>query len=89
MTTVFRKLILATATLAGLVGAVLPASAQGWGDGGWDRGREGGWRPHHHHRDRGWDRGWDRPHCWMETRRVWIDTRWGPEQRAREVRVCR
>ncbi len=89
MTTFVRKLVLATVTLAGLVGAALPASANEWGD--WDRGRDWGWRPHHHHhhRDRDWDRGWDRPRCWMETRRVWVDTRWGPEQRMREVRVCR
>ena len=92
----FRKSLVTFAAFAGLIGAAvvgtaLPAAAQGWGHGpdrGWDRPHHGGWdRPHHggwrHHRD------WDRPRCWVEPRRVWVETRWGPRQRISDVRVCR
>lgn len=35
---------------------------------------------------------WDGPRrhrCWIEERRVRVDTPWGPRWRTREVRVCR
>lgn len=84
MTTIVRKFVLAAATVATIIGAALPASAQGWGGGGWDRDWDGPrWGHHRHHRD------WERPRCWYETRRVWVETRWGREPRRTEVRVCR
>lgn len=82
MTTLLRSFILAIAAIGSVIVA-LPASAQGW-DRGWDRGWDGPrWGHHRHHRD------WDRPRCWTETRRVWVETRWGMQPRTREVRVCR
>jgi len=88
MNTAFRKIVFAAVAVASIAGAALPAAAQGWG--GWDRGYgedRGGWGErhygwHHHH-------GWDRPRCWLENRRVWVDTPWGPRERVTEVRICR
>ncbi|NLH80116.1 MAG: hypothetical protein GX458_04625 [Phyllobacteriaceae bacterium] len=65
--------------------AVVPAMAQPWGPPpppryGWHRPPPGpGWGPPPR---------WRR-HCWMEERRVRVDTPWGPRWRIRNVRVCR
>lgn len=88
MTTMFRKSLLALATLASLAGAglVTPAAA---GD-GWDR-PDRRWREEH--RDWGWGQRhrpyWGRERCWIETRRVRVFTPWGPRYRTVEERVCR
>ncbi|TBW36291.1 hypothetical protein EYW49_14395 [Siculibacillus lacustris] len=71
------RLLTALALVAGFVAldAASPAAAQPWGWG----------PPPRHHR-------WDGPpprRCWMEERRVRVDTPWGPRWRIREVRVCR
>lgn len=77
-------------------GATLPAAA--W-DGRDDGGRWGGhserWR-HDGWRSGGWgDDGWrHRPswggrRCWVEVRRIRVETPWGPRRRLVEERVCR
>lgn len=92
MTTFLRKTLFAVATFAsiavtGLVTAE-PAAASGW-----DRGYERGWDNHsgrnpppvrwERHRE------WRGPRCWIDHRRVWVRTPWGPERRMERIRVCR
>lgn len=97
-------LTLATlASLAG-AGLVTPAAAWDHRDRparSWSDGR-GGWGYERHHRPWGgeyrhhrpWGEynrygGWRRERCWIEMRRVWVDTRWGPQRRTVERRICR
>jgi hypothetical protein len=79
------KFLAPLALFAGLVvfDAASPALAQPWGPPpprpGW-----GGPPPHHR-----WGPPPPRRRCWVEERRVRVDTPWGPRWRMREVRVCR
>lgn len=81
-----KKLLAGLLAAAFLADAAAPALAQPWGP----PPPPYGW----HHR-RPPDRGWGPPperwrrHCWVEERRVRVDTPWGPRWRIREVRVCR
>lgn len=87
MTPLFRKSLLALATLASLAGAGLVTPAAAWdgrGDRGWYDDRRGDWGPERRHRPH-----WGRERCWIETRRVRVFTPWGPRVRVVEERVCR
>jgi hypothetical protein len=86
MTNIGKKLVLGLLGALFMFEAAAPAAAQPWG---W------GPPPPRHHRHWEGDRGWGPPpprwrrHCWTETRRVRVETPWGPRWRLREVRICR
>lgn len=86
MTNIGKKLVMGLVAALFMMDAIAPAAAQPWGPPpphrpGWGRHPGPGWGPPPPPR-------WRR-HCWYETRRVRVNTPYGPRWRMREVRICR